>query len=170
MKKISGLLFGIFIVISCANSNKLNVNAEKSSEWRDNNGVDTKSFYTSSELCEKIIGKFKIRSRLHKNALEKDVFNGGMSSRWLEIGKDSIIYYTPYGEVADSGLCNCKDDVLTINWNVRYDRQIEYKIHFNSADTLELRYYDYPYSLDTFSYDKTKEPTNPTKLIGIMKR
>lgn len=166
-------LFYILILcslISCANSNKLKLDTVQSSEWRDNNGVDNKSFYPSPESCEKIIGKFKIITKLHKNSMEKDIFNGGMSSRWFEIRRDSIKYYTPHGEVADSADCSCKDGILAINWKVRYNRKIEYIIHFNSADTLELRYYDYPYSLDTFSYDKTKEPTNPTKIVGIIKR
>lgn len=171
MKKIEVfiLFFGAFLLITCANSKKLsNNNTKQLSEWRDNNKADSVSFYTSIESCNKIIGKLKIKSRLHKNLIEKGVFEGGMSSRWLEIKKDSIIYFTPNGEIADRGRCDCKDGILNVNWEVRYNRPMEYKIHFNSKDFVELRYYDYPFSFDTFTYDTSKDPINPTKIIGII--
>jgi len=91
-----------------------------------------------------------------------------LSSRWLEISKESITYHDPDGNVTDNGKCHCKNGILKINWMVRYDKSMIYEIHFNSKDTVELRYHDYPYSFDTFDYDRTKEATNPTKLLGII--
>jgi len=171
MKKLNMFitLFGILFFVTCANSKKTkNANSKIASEWRDNNAIDSASFYSTSESCSKIIGKLKIKSRLHKNLLKKGVFEGGMSSRWFEIRKDSIFYFAPNGEIADRGKCNCKNGVLKVDWHTRFNRPMEYKIHFNSSDFVELRYYDFPFSFDTFEYDTTQKPTNPTKLIGVM--
>ncbi|WCO00249.1 hypothetical protein [Psychroserpens ponticola] len=171
MKKIDIFIIicGLFLFAACKNEKEANDGKNESfSEWRDNNEIDSISFYNSNDSCNKIIGKLNVKSRLHKNLMEKGIFGGGMSSRWLEIKKDSITYFAPNGEIADRGKCNCENGVLKVNWEVRYSRQIEYKIHFNSKDFVELRYYDYPFSFDTFEYDTTKDPTNPTKVIGTM--
>jgi hypothetical protein len=163
------IICGITAFTNCAHYNKKdNSENENASIWRDHNVKDSASFYASKEACNKIIGTLKITSRLHKNLLEKDVFGGGMSSRWLEIRKDSIFYYTPTGEIADQGKCSCKNGILKVDWKKRYKDQMKYNIYFNSSDFVELRYYDYPYSFDTFEYDTSKEPTNPTKIIGTL--
>ncbi|MDX1279521.1 hypothetical protein, partial [Oceanihabitans sediminis] len=66
------IICGMLIFANCANSKKQNkIESENSSIWRDNNEKDSISFYSSNESCEKIIGKLKIKSRLHKNLMEK---------------------------------------------------------------------------------------------------
>ncbi|EDP97747.1 hypothetical protein U8527_05335 [Kordia algicida OT-1] len=170
MRKIIVFIIGVMIVIGCVNSKKVQVSTSKSSEWRDHNAAEGKPFYNSKEACKKVLGTLDVISRLHKNSLEENVFNGGMSSRKYVIIKDTITYYTPYGEIANIGSCSCKDRTLTVDWKEQYKRTIKYQIYFNSADTVELRYYDYPYSMDTFTYDKTKAPNNPTKILGVMQR
>jgi hypothetical protein len=163
------VLITIALITSCVNSKKTSDSInENASEWRDNNEVDSVSFYAANASCDKIIGKLKMKSRLHKNLMETGVFGGGMSSRWFEIKKDSIVYFAPDGEIADRGSCQCQNGILKVNWDVRYDEQMEYIIHFNSKDFVELRYYYYPFSFDTFTYDMTKPPTNPTKIIGTI--
>lgn len=166
MRKLIIIICSVFIISACANSKKSNITKEATSEWRNNNEIDSKPFYSLNESCHQIIGKLKIKSRLHKNLMEKNIFGGGVSSRWLEITKNSITYFTPNGAIADQGICHCENGILTVNWEIRYKRQMEYKIHFNTINAVELRYYDYPYSFDTFSYDMSKEPINPTKIIG----
>ncbi|WP_152973360.1 hypothetical protein [Lacinutrix mariniflava] len=169
MKIIMFLSISImFLFFNCGNVKQSN--NEQFSEWRDNNGIDSASFYPSNEACNKIIGKLKIKSRLHKNLMDEGVFGGGMSSRWYTINEDSIKYYNPNGVVADHGECNCENGILKIDWKVRFNRRIEYIIHFNSENFVELRYYDYPFSFDTFTSDTLKKPNNPTKVIGVMER
>ena len=140
------------------------------SEWRDNDGADSCSYYSEDELCNKIIGKLEIKSRLHKSALENGVFEGGMSSRWLEIGTDSIIYYTPSGEIADRGDCSCSNGTLIIDWEKGDNLPENAKIYFKSPDFVELRYYDFPFSFKTMQYDSLKEKSNPTKIIGTIRQ
>jgi hypothetical protein len=147
--------------------NRRTVCSEKSI-WRDKNGIDSCSFYTKEETCEKIIGKLSIISRLHKGLLEKDIFEGGMSSRWFEIEKDSIKYFKPSGEIADRGTCNCNNGILAIDWETGDGLPKECEIYFNSNQSVELRYYDYPYNFNTFEFDTTKAPKNPTKILGNM--
>ena len=140
----------------------------ESSEWKDHNGPDRCSYYTKTESCAKLIGKLKILSRLHKNMLEEGVFEGGMSSRWMEIEKGSASYYKPNGELADEGTCSCKDGVLKIDWKKGDHVPEESTIYFRSADTVELRYYDHPFNFASLQYDKSKPATNPTKILGII--
>lgn len=116
-----------------------------------------------------MVGKLSIESRLHKNALEDVVFAGGISRRWLEIKQDSIIYYNPKGEIEDQGSCECIDGKIKITWEVGNNLPKEALVYFNSADRVELRYYDYPFSFNTFQYDSIKEKNNPTKIIGIIR-
>lgn len=139
-----------------------------SSIWRDNNGIDSCSYYKSSAACKKIIGKLQVISKLHKGALTPGVFEGGMSSNWYEIKKDSMIYYKSSGEIDDRGSCNCHDGKLTVEWKKNY-KTIEYEIHFNSKNQVELRYLDYPFNFQTLSYDFKKPKVNPTKILGIIK-
>lgn len=105
----------VFTLIGCKSNSTQKICVEQS-EWRDNDGVDSCSYYSKNELCDRIIGKLEIKSRLHKSALKNGVFEGGVSSRWLEISHDSIKYYAPSGEVADRGNCNCKHGILNVNW------------------------------------------------------
>ncbi len=170
MIKGINLVLIVLMLTCCVNTNNAKVQNEKGSEWRDNNSVDNKPFYNSKESCQMIIGKINIISRLHKNFIEKGVFGGGMSSRWLEVDQDSIKFYASDGEVADRGSYRCENGILKVDWEIRHNKIIEYKIHFNSKDTIELRYYDYPYNFDDFSYDKTKKPNNPIKVLGVFKK
>ena len=160
------LLILIFTLIGCENTNSKVCNYN--SEWRDKNGVDSCNYYPESELCSRIVGKLVIKSRLHKNSLENGVFEGGISSRWLKIDKDSIKYYKPSGEIADRGSCNCSDGELKIVWEKGLNLPVNAQVYFNSSDLVELRYYDYPFSFNTLDYDSSKGKTNPTKITGLM--
>ena len=146
-------------------SNKV---CEESSIWRDNNSSDKCSFYDDGAACDKIIGKLEVISRLHKGALDPGVFEGGMSSRWYQITKSKITYYTPSGDMADQGSCNCSDGLLTVDWKNRFNRKMEYKIYFNSKDQVELRYFDYPFDFNILQYDSASAPNNPTKILGTI--
>lgn len=137
-----------------------------SSEWRDDENTDHPSHYSPQESCKKIIGRINIISRLHKNA--SGIFEGGMSSRWLEIQEDSAIYFKPSGEVADKGKCDCQNGVLQIDWKLGDNLPEECTIYFRSSDSVELRYYDYPFIFNNLNYDKTKPATNPTKILGTI--
>jgi hypothetical protein len=159
-------IFLILLVFSCKSNDTNNKKCQHKSEWRDNNGLDSCSFYSSKETCTKIIGKLNIKSRLHKN--KEGVFEGGISSRWLVITKDSIIYFSPTGEVADRGKCKCEDGKLTVNWAIGDNLPEKAIIHFNNPKYVELRYYDYPFSFNRLEYDSTKTKSNPTKIIGEM--
>ena len=142
---------------------------EASSTWRDHNGPDNCSYYSPEESCDKILGKMTVVSRLHKGLLEKDVFEGGVSSRWFVVKKNSITYYKPSGEIADEGSCNCNNGLLKINWQNGKNVPEAALIHFNSPDTVELRYYDFPLKPNSFQPDTTKSKNNPTKILGVMK-
>jgi len=153
----------------CRNQSPNRRICQEKSEWRDKNGVDSCSIYFENELCQKIIGKLIINSRLHKGAFEKDVFEGGVSSRWLEISKDSIKYYTPSGDLADAGKCSCDRGILKISWENGANLPKEATIYFNSPNFVELRYYDYPFSFNTMLYDSLQKKNNPTKIVGIIR-
>lgn len=168
-KALTILIFSLFYLTGC-NGKPIKRNiCNKHSEWRDNNGIDSCSYFSDGESCDKILGKLEIKSRLHKGALEKDIFEGGMSHRWFEITKDSISYYKSIDEITDKGSCNCSNGKLKINWENGNNVPKEAIIYFNSPDFVELRYYDYPFSMNTFQYDSTLEQNNPTKIIGIIK-
>lgn len=92
-----------------------------------------------------------------------------MSSRWLEIKKDSIKYYTPNGEIDDRGKCSCSNGKLKINWEKGDNLPEEATVHFNSKDFVELRYYDFPFYFSTLHYDTLKTKSNATKIIGTIK-
>lgn len=141
---------------------------DTTSIWRDHNGVDSCSFYSEDQRCKQIIGRFNVITRLHKGALEKDIFGGGQSSRWYEIEESRIRYYKPNGDVADEGNCNCKDGILSVKWESSNQKTVQYQIYFNTPDQLELRYFDYPFDFNTFQYDSTKRANNPTKILGVM--
>lgn len=83
---------------SLQNANQKKRVCVEHSEWKDHNGKDFCAFYSEEKACDKFMGKLAIITRLHKGALEKDVFEGGMSSRWLEIKDKSITYFKPSGE------------------------------------------------------------------------
>jgi len=138
------------------------------SEWRDHDGADSCSYYSSGSSCSKILGKLKIMSRMHKGFAEKDVFGGGVSSRWLEIEEKKITYFDPQGNIADEGKCSCKKGVLKVDWKKGDNLPTEATIYFRNQDTVELRYYDYPFDIMSFAYDTTKPKTNPTKIFGTM--
>jgi hypothetical protein len=162
MQKVIFSSLFLLVISSCSSSKICN----KHSEWRDNNGPDKCSFYSESESCEKIIGRLMIRSRLHKNLFEPGIFEGGMSSRWFDIKTDSIFYYAPKGNISDKGRCYCSNGILKVEWEIGQGLPKEATIYFNDAQSAEFRYYDYPYSFDTFQYDTTKSATNPTKIMG----
>jgi len=143
---------------------------DTNSIWRNHNDLDSCSFYSEDQRCEVLQGHMRIIANLYKGALEKEVFEGTLSSRWFEIDESTIRYYKPNGELADEGECHCKNGTLTVKWKERFHRPIQYLIHFNSRDTVELRYFDYPYDLNTFQYDSTKRANNPTKILGVLKR
>lgn len=171
MKRSSAVLIvtlAIFALIGCKSNSKDNPICSEHSEWRDNNGADSCSYFSTSETCKHIIGKLNIQSRLHKGAFENAVFTGGMSSRWLEIAEDSIIYYAPDGKIADRGSCTCSDGILKIDWDKGDHLPEVADVHFNSENFVELRYYDYPFSFSTFQYDTLKPKNNPTKIIGTI--
>jgi hypothetical protein len=161
------IVLSVVFLIGCKGNNQ-NVCVEHS-EWRDNNGPDSCSYYSENETCKKLIGKLEIKSRLHKNSLDNGIFEGGMSSRWLEIKKDSITYYTPNGEIDDRGKCNCSNGKLKIDWEKGDNLPEEATVHFNSKDFVELRYYDFPFYFNTLKYDTLKTKSNPTKIIGTIK-
>lgn len=146
-----------------------NKRCEDSSEWRDHNGPDNCSYYSSEESCDKIRGKMAIITQLHKGFLEKDVFEGTISNRWFDIKGNSVIYYEPSGEIIDNGNCNCMDGILKIKWKNGKNVPAKAQIHFNSSDTVELRYYDFPMNFRKHSMDTTKSKTNPTKILGVMR-
>ncbi|MCT4562120.1 MAG: hypothetical protein N4A41_12175 [Crocinitomicaceae bacterium] len=158
------------VIVACESNAKIKIRTlcAEHSEWRDNDGADSCSYFSKKVACENIIGKLNIRSRLHKGALENGVFEGGMSSRWLEIEENSIVYYAPDGKIADKGSCNCSDGVLKVNWEKGDNLPAKAEIYFNSESFVELRYYDYPFSFDTFTYDTLKPKNNPTKIIGTI--
>ena len=162
MNKVKYSLILALLFSSCGKGKVCN----KQSEWRDHDGPDDCSFFHKTASCDRIIGKLMIRSRLHKNLFEPGVFKGGISSRWFEIKDDSIYYYSPNGTIAGKGQCSCLNAVLTIKWEIGTGLPEEAIIHFNDQENVELRYYDYPYSFDTFEYDTTQSATNPTKFIG----
>jgi len=138
-------------MMGCAGKKNSNTNlCNVESEWRDHNGIDSCSFYSAAESCDKALGKLKIISRLHKNSLEEGVFEGGMSSRWLEISRDSIFYFAPIGDVADRGSCTCKDGMFHFEWEHGVHLPTEAEIHFNDSTFIELRYYDYPFNFHSF--------------------
>ncbi|WP_300661833.1 hypothetical protein [Fluviicola sp.] len=141
---------------------------EESSEWRDHNGPDFCSYYSQMSTCDKVKGRINIISRLHKGALEKGVFGGGLSSRWFEIKKGSIVYFEPSGEIADKGTCSCENGVLKIDWELGDNVPEECAVYFNSPDTVEFRYYDYPFRFNSLQYDSLKPKTNPTKILGVL--
>lgn len=143
---------------------------DESSEWRDHNGPDNCSYYSDKESCSRILGKLNMISRLHKGTLEKGVFEGGLSSRWFEIKDKSIVYFKASGEIADKGQCDCKDGILKINWESGANLPEESRIYFRSADSVELRYYDYPFDFMALRYDSLKPKTNPTKILGVILR
>lgn len=168
-QKETFMMLALILLVGCAGQNTVKRDlCETSSEWRDHNGSDSCSYYAKEESCDKIIGRLHIQSRLHKNTLTDGVFEGGMSSRWLEIGENSITYFKPSGEVADKGKCQCKNGKLKTNWEFGDNLPEECDIYFNDANSVELRYHDYPYDFNTFSYDTTKPQSNPTKIIGII--
>jgi hypothetical protein len=169
--KISSLIIALAVLtlVGCDSNNSNSEICNNESEWRDKNGPDSCSYYSENELCVRIIGKLKIKSRLHKSSLENGVFQGGMSSRWLEISKDSIKYFTPSGDLADKGKYTCTNGTLRIDWKKGDNLPEEAKIHFNSSDFVELRYYDFPFSFNSFQYDSLKGKINPTKIIGTIK-
>lgn len=170
MTKLTVLIaIALSILAGCNGSIQKRGICDEHSEWRDNNGPDSCSYYTKDESCKKLIGKLQIKSRLHKGALENGVFEGGMSSRWLEITKNSIIYYTPNGEISDKGDCVCSEGILKIEWEKGDNLPDEATIYFNSQDFVELRYYDFPFSFSTLQYDTLSEPNNPTKIVGTIK-
>ncbi|MNK05529.1 hypothetical protein D3C87_234120 [compost metagenome] len=152
---------------SCTENTKRTVCTEQSI-WRDNDGADSCSYYSTNESCEKVLGKLMIRSRLHKDLLENKIFEGGLSSRWLEIGKDSIHYFTPDGELVDKGSCHCANGIMKIDWKIGENLPEECEIYFNSADFVELRYYDHPFNFNVFEYETEKKADNPTKIIGTI--
>ena len=154
--------------IGCKSSSKVRTLCTDHSEWRDNDGPDSCSYFSEAETCKNIIGKLNVRSRLHKGALENGVFEGGMSSRWLQIEENSITYYAPDGKVADKGSCSCSDGVLKIGWEKGDNLPEEADIYFNSENFVELRYYDYPFSFNSLKYDTLQPKNNPTKIIGII--
>lgn len=168
-KTIITISLALFVLVGCANELRKRDLCEEHSEWRDNNGADSCSYYSNEESCNKILGKFEIKSRVHKGAYEKDVFNGGQSSRWLIIKEKSIEYYDPSGEIADKGTCNCEKGKLNIKWEKGDNLPERATIYFNSPDFVELRYYDYPFSMGDIQYDKSKRKNNPTKIIGTIK-
>lgn len=143
---------------------------ETNSIWRNHNVPDSCSFYSEDQRCKVIQGHMRIIANLYRGALEEEVFEGTLSSRWFEIEESQIRYYKPNGDLADEGECSCKNGTLTIRWKERYHRPMQYLIYFNSKDTVELRYLDYPFSLKTFQYDSTKRANNQTKILGIMER
>lgn len=163
------MALSMLILEGCNSATKNREICDKHSVWRDNNGPDSCSFYAKDIVCEKIIGKLEIKSRLHKGTLEKGIFEGGMSSRWLEISKKSIMYFAPNGEIADKGDCSCSEGILKIDWEKGDNLPEEVTIYFNSSDFVELRYYDYPFSFNTLQYDSLRKPNNPTKIIGTIK-
>lgn len=170
VKTILSILITIFILVACQSDplRKRELCTEHS-EWRDKNGPDSCSYYSESETCDQLYGKLEISSRLHKNAFEKDVFSGGMSSRWLVINEETIEYYSPSGDIADKGTCTCKNGKLKISWEKGENLPEEAIVYFNSPDNVELRYYDFPYSMNNFQYDKASDKINPTKIVGILK-
>lgn len=163
------ITLSILTLVGCNSNNGNRGICNEKSEWRDKNGVDSCSFFSEVELCNKIIGKLEIKSRLHKNAFENGIFEGGISSRWLVIKKDSIKYFAPSGEITDKGSCSCSNGKLKIDWENGDNLPEEAIIYFNSADFVELRYYDFPFSFNTLQYDSLKSPNNPTKIVGIIK-
>lgn len=172
MKFISAIIL-IIAICSCNNLDDPAHEHEKqlceeSSEWRDHNGPDFCSYYDKTESCNNLNGRINILSRLHKGTLEKGVFEGGMSSRWFEIEKRSIVYFKPSGEIADKGKCTCKNGVLKIDWELGDNVPEECTVYFRSADTVELRYYDYSFDFNRLQYDTLKPKTNPTKILGVL--
>jgi len=171
MKRNYFLLLMILLVIlySCEEkkNEKRGICTEKSI-WRDKNGADSCSYFSKEESCKHLTGKLSILSRLHKHFIDKNVFEGGMSSRWFQISDDSISYFTPAGEIADRGACQCKNGVLTIDWEIGEGLPKKAEVYFNSPDFVELRYFDYPFSMNTFRFDTLKTPDNPTKMVGTI--
>lgn len=172
MRNFYLLFLAFWIFPSCQNQKgtKQKGICNETSEWRDHNGADSCSYYSPKETCPNIIGKLNIITRLHKNILEEGVFEGGMSSRWLEIEKNSITYYTPSGKMADRGTCQCKNGQMKIKWEIGDNLPKEATVYFSSPDTVELRYYDFPFDFNNFSYDKSEKPTNPTKILGTIEK
>ncbi|PHR24532.1 MAG: hypothetical protein COA38_16385 [Fluviicola sp.] len=162
------VIISAITLLGCKSNSKIRTLCVEDSEWRDNDGPDSCSYFSKDEMCEMVIGKLNIRSRLHKGVLENGVFEGGMSSRWLEIEENTISYYTPNGEIADKGNCSCSEGILKIEWEKGDNLPEEANIYFNSEDFVELRYYDYPFSFSTFKYDTLKPKNNPTKIIGTI--
>jgi hypothetical protein len=166
-----GSLTALLLLFSCSSSGdgdgQLGI-CDEHSEWRDHNGEDKCSYYSSKTSCSKILGKLRIMSRMHKGFAEKDVFGGGMSSRWLEIEKNRITYFDPQGNISDEGTCSCENGVLNVKWKKGDNVPEKATIYFRDQDTVELRYYDYPFDIMKFAYDTTRPKTNPTKIFGTI--
>lgn len=137
---------------SCGESNECKKDiCENHSIWRDHDGADSCSYYSPEKTCEVLQGKLVIQSKLTKGRYTPGVFEGGISSRWFQINKDSIFYFKPNGTVADSGKLTWENGTLLLHWKNGKALPNKAEVYFKNKDQFELRYF---------------QSSRPTKFVG----